>query len=245
MFLIVNNMLNKQQNNDMLNLCQRARLPHKVVSVENGKDFYIDGVDISQSLVEYKKTWLLSLGSYNLALYLKNNHFDFGHNLENLSFRHQFENWGKEVFLNGDGVFINIKDVERFDGKMFFRPIIDSKTFNAGTYDHHEIKNMKSDEPLLMAKERKINAEYRFVIIKGKVADNSSYKVLGKVNINQKAPSEFVEFLEGLLKIWLPTENFVIDIAEIEGKPKIIEVNNIHCSRFYGCSIFKIIESVI
>lgn len=56
-----------------------------------------------------------------------------------------------------------------------------------------------------------------------------------------KASDQFYDFVQNLIDKWIPTENFVIDIASHEGKPKIIEVNNINCSRFYGYSLEKII----
>ncbi len=89
---------------------------------------------------------------------------------------------------------------------------------------------------------KNIEAEYRFVIVSGAIADSSSYKVGKHVSIAEKAPFDFTLFVESLLSKWIPTEHFALDVASIDGDPKIIEVNNIHCSRFYGCSLSKIIE---
>lgn len=109
----------------------------------------------------------------------------------------------------------------------------------------NELTEIIFSEKLVASSIKQIEAEYRFVIIKRKIADSSSYKIGNRIDIAYKAPDAFYDFVENLIDKWIPTENFVIDIASHEGKPKIIEVNNIHCSRFYGCSLEKIIEKAL
>lgn len=247
MLLIVNNLLNIDQNKEIINISKRAFLPYKEISaIEINKKLYFKVEDkLIEEINISKRTPILSFGSYNLALYLKNSGFLFGHNLDNLNLEVQIKEWGKNNFLNSDMVLFDNKNVSFFEGKMFFRSINDSKSFQAGIYDYKTLSNIKSQEKLIMSNVKKINAEYRFVIINGEIADNSSYKINGIPNINIKAENDFVEFIKEILKKWIPTQNFVIDVADINGEPKIIEVNNIHCSRFYNCSIYKILDLFI
>lgn len=245
-FLIVKNLVNSQQNNDFINLCKRVDLEFYEINSTNmsgNLSFNIDNNNLPDIL--NKRKWYLTLGSYNLALYLKELGFIYGHNLDNLFQDFQRMKWGNNNFLNSDANIICPDNVEPFLGKIFLRPVNDSKSFNAGIYSFDELKEIPLSEKLVASSIKKIKEEYRFVIIKGKIADSSSYKIGNRIDITSRASGEFYDFVQKLIDTWIPTENFVIDIANHEGQPKIIEVNNIHCSRFYGCSLQKIIEKVL
>jgi len=244
--LVVKNLVNSQQNDDIINLCRRADLDFYQISSNNiagDLSFTIDNRSIVDIL--NKSKWYLTLGSYNFAMYLKESGFIYGHNLNNLSQDIQKNNWDSNNFLNSDVSIIYPDNIEPFLGKMFFRPINDSKSFNAGIYSFNEITEIIFSEKLVASSIKQIEAEYRFVIIKGEIADSSSYKIGNRIDITSKAPDAFYDFVEKLIDKWIPTQSFVIDIANHEGQPKIIEVNNIHCSRFYGCSLEKIIEKAL
>lgn len=246
MFLIVTDLVNKQQNEDILSICQRADLEHEHVFLkkDNGKLSFFIGDQLIENCLK-KEQKLFSFGSYNLALYLKNKGFKYGHNLDNLDQKTQMLHWGKENFLNEDHKIILNNEIEYFQGNRFFRPLNDSKNFNAGSYSYHEINSLVSKELLLMSSIKKINEEYRFVIINGKISSHSSYRFYNKVNFVNKANNKLHQFVNKILENWLPTSNFIIDIAVVNEGYKIIEVNNLHCSRFYGCSLFKIIDDCL
>lgn len=245
-FLIVNNLINQIQNTDILNICQRANLNYhhvNAIKINGNLAFLMNGIEVNKIL--NKNESYLTLGSYSLATLLKNSGFIFGHNLDNLAQNIQMKKWNSKFFLNSDNQIVNKNNIQPFNGELFFRPLNDSKVFSAGIYDFNKIVKLNFNEDLLMSSIKKINAEYRFIIIKKQIADNSSYKIGNRINISSKAPESFNEFVEDLIKVWVPTENFVIDMAEIDGRPKIIEVNNIHCSRFYGCSIEKVMNKFL
>lgn len=247
MFLIVDNMLNQQQNKDILHLCKRAGLDHVRIEAHNvnGEQvFFSEGQNIFDSLDKRYTDYFL-LGSYGLAERMKNEGFLSGHNLSHLTQDIQIEKWGSDSFLNGEHSIVNALTIAQYDGARFFRPLIDTKAFLAGVYTFDELLPKLSDESLIMSSVKDIQAEYRFIIVNGVIADNSSYKIGTQVNITEKAPFDFTLFVESLLSTWIPTEHFALDVASIDGGPKIIEVNNIHCSRFYGCSLSKIIEKVL
>lgn len=105
--------------------------------------------------------------------------------------------------------------------------------------------NINNAEELIISNVKDIIGEYRFIIINGKIADHCSYKINTHPNIKEKSTEKFKDFVEDLISKWIPTKHLVLDIADIKGKPYIIEVNNIHCSRFYNCSPYKIIEPAL
>jgi len=247
MFLIVDNMLNQQQNKDILHLCERVGLEHVRIEAHNvnGEQvFFSEGQNIFDSLDKGYNDYFL-LGSYGLAESIKAKGFLSGHNLSNLTQDIQIEKWGSSSFLNGEHSIVNACTIAQYDGVRFFRPLIDTKAFLAGVYTFDEVLPKLSDESLIMSSVKDIQAEYRFIIVNGVIADSSSYKIGAQVSITEKAPFDFTLFVESLLSTWIPTEHFALDVASIDGEPKIIEVNNIHCSRFYGCSLSKIIEKVL
>lgn len=241
-FLIVNNVVNIQQNVDIVSILERAKLKYFVFEMKEGISFMPK--EVLSCLDKNKK--YISFGSYNFALYLKENGFLTGHNLDNLSFEIQANKWGIENFVNSHySIVKNISDLSFFKGKMFLRPLKDSKSFNAGVYSYEDLNGINNKEELIISNVRNISGEYRFIIINGKIADHCSYKINSYTNIKEKAPEEFKKFVEKLILKWIPTENFVLDIADINGLPYIIEVNNIHCSRFYNCSPYKIIDAAL
>lgn len=247
-FLIVDQLINVQQNRDILNLCNRANLKYKHVKIIGDNlgnvEFLIDGEPLINILD--KDEYYFSVGSYNLAIYLKEKRFKHGHNLDNLSQDIQMINWGSNLFLNSSSmILLDHNDLKFFKGKRFFRTVKDTKNFSAGCFEYDEIKYQDLVFPLMMASVRKIEAEYRFIIINNEIVDNSSYLINNKPNIIEKASISFSYFVESLLEKWVPTDNFIIDIASVNGEPKVIEVNNIHCSRFYGCSINKVINKAL
>lgn len=244
--LVVKNLVNSQQNDNIINLCRRADLEFHQIDSNNTAGSLSFTID-NRSIVDIinKSKWYLTLGSYNLAMYLKESGFIYGHNLNNLSQDIQKNNWDRSNFLNNDSRIIYPDNVEPFLGKIFLRPVNDSKSFYAGIYSFNELTEITFSEKLVASSIKQIEAEYRFVIINGEIADSSSYKIGNRIDVSSKAPDAFYDFVEKLTEKWIPTENFVIDIASYEGRPKIIEVNNIHCSRFYGCSLEKIIEKAL
>lgn len=247
MFLIVDNMLNQQQNKDILHLCKRASLDHVCIESDNinGEQVFLsEGRNIFDFLDRSYANYF-QLGSYCLAESMKAKGFLSGHNLSNLTQDIQIEKWRADSFLNGEHAIINAQTIAQYDGLRFFRPLIDTKAFLAGVYTFDELLPKLSDESLIMSSVKDIQAEYRFIIVNGVIADSSSYKIGTQTNITEKAPFDFTLFVESLLSKWIPTEHFALDVASIDGEPKIIEVNNIHCSRFYGCSLSKIIEKVL
>lgn len=238
-FLIVNNVVNIQQNTDIISILERGKLDYFVFEMKNIINFNPQEVLLN---LDKNKNYL-SLGSYNFALYLKQNGFSSGHNFDNLSFDVQANEWGIESFVNNKySIVKSISELDCFKGKMFLRPLKDSKSFNAGVYSYEELKNINNKEELIISNVKDILGEYRFIIINGKIADHCSYKINTRPNIKEKATEKFKDFVEDLISKWIPTKNFVLDIADIDGSPYVIEVNNIHCSRFYNCSPYKIIE---
>lgn len=100
----------------------------------------------------------------------------------------QIEKWGSNCFLNGEHSIVNVHTIAQYDGVCFFRPLIDTKAFLAGVYTFNEVCPKLSEELLIMSSVKDIEAEYRFVVVNGAIADSSSYKVGKHVSIAEKPP---------------------------------------------------------
>jgi hypothetical protein len=91
----------------------------------------------------------------------------------------------------------------------------------------------------------KIEQEWRFFIVGGKVITGSSYKKWGCVITKEAVSDQIFKIAQTLADKWLPHETIVMDICELrDGEFKVVEFNSVNSSGFYNCDIPLIIEAI-
>lgn len=176
-----------------------------------------------------------------------------------------FENcmkWWSEWMLNADSVVVPFKDARWPGGQeMFIRPTDDSKHFAGKIMEGDEFtdwqrnvcvlnldygNSLTPDTLIQVTKPKKIFAEYRCWVVKGKVVTISLYK-LGQTVIYKnwdKVDDHVKHFAQARVDEWKPDHAFVIDVCETEDGWKIVEVNTLNSCGFYACDMQKLIMAL-
>lgn len=189
---------------------------------------------------------------------------------DNFDYRLHIEKYG-DAMLNSDAVFYPFKDVPQFDGIKFIRPVHDTKAFTGQIVGGDEFQTWKNqvlgahihmfaDTLTMVAEPTRIDGEYRFFVVKGKVITGSQYRErdqLKKRNIDNSLPLDYLarRYAQSQVDRWQPADAFVMDISVTMTAPstshnivnpvfKIIEINSFNCSGFYECNLSAIIDAV-
>lgn len=146
------------------------------------------------------------------------------------------------------------------DEELFVRPIGDLKLFNGQVYqidDLHELlksgleggssKSGKLNlfDEVIISQPKMIEAEYRTFIVNRKVVSICRYKRDGRLSPSKEVPSSILSFAEIIGQGWLPNENVVADICEVEGNYKVVEFNCINCAGFYQNDMQAVFQELV
>jgi hypothetical protein len=104
--------------------------------------------------------------------------------------------------------------------------VIESQGRNFGSPDVYD---------LCIAPIKYIEAEWRFFVVQGKIADGSKYHAAEfKLDVREGFKKEAGIFAEQMIEKFDPAGTFVIDIAEMKnGEYKVVEINCLNSSGFY------------
>lgn len=262
-FLIQHNLMAESQ----LELIKQAvaPYPHQYVGVipfsreiTSAEGEEVVGTDY----IPYGSTLMSTIG---LDLGWKGLHFD----LSQFNYEAAIEN--RNDMLNGgtyDSVILSVEDTismmersyDRFpDKEWFIRPSLDLKHFAGQVIRSDECakwlteaidcgssstQQMDKDLKIVVSPPRKIQAEWRWFVVGGKVIDGSMYRANGQLIKNHETHSAVIEEAQTFADKWLPNPNVVMDLALVDDEVKVIEFNCINCSGFYNHDISKIFEAL-
>lgn len=153
---------------------------------------------------------------------------------------------------------------DRIDSRFHIRPNDDSKIF-AGMilsgkelYDWlnltaktdqtigEELGVLTSNTSIMISQEQELHAEWRWIIVDGKVIDGSQYRLHGQQHVahTDVATSAMANVASAMAQGWLPHKTCVMDTAMTSKGHKIVEFNCFNGSGFYDHDIPKIVRSV-
>jgi hypothetical protein len=90
--------------------------------------------------------------------------------------------------------------------------------------------------------DQKIESEWRFFILDGKIVTGSSYRWLGCRLMNVPV-TDVLPIAEKAAQDWLPCSDVVMDICILaDGSYRVVEFNCVNSSGFYNCDVGKIID---
>jgi len=158
------------------------------------------------------------------------------------------------------GKILSIKDVSfmfETEKYLFIRPNSDLKIFSGNVFTVNDynrlINNIKENNyvrlslhtEVIVSTPLPIRAEWRFVIVDGKVITGSQYRLMGRLKYEEKVDPEAWKLAEKIAnKDWQVSKAYVLDIALVKDEYKVIEVNCVNASGFYKCNITEIIKSL-
>lgn len=207
----------------------------------------------------YRKA--IVIGGYGLSHFAKKNLWFPGSFInENFEYKKWIEHYGKDEMLNGNAIITTVENatIPNVLGKVFIRPLEDSKSFSGGVYTCQEFEKFKDevinkktnslilnkDTEIVMSEIVKIHIEARFFVVNEKIVAKSIYKRGNSVIYDRNVDPFLVDYAEKMIAKWTPCKAFVIDIADTEFGSKIVELNNINSAGIYDADSFAIISSM-
>lgn len=251
------NIFNEPWFDEMIAFLKRMDIPYEIV-----KAVPFTGQMIPEPTPTQDK--VIFIGSYSFT----NRAIEMGYTPgswtnENYDYRVWSEKW---PILNRGRVY-KMKDVPRQIGPFFCRPCADDKAFTGQVfywdefeewrtkiwtvyqdYDSGALTTMGPDTWVVVAPAKKIEEEYRFIVVGGKAITASQYGKGMYRNIDNAEPElwEFVVKCVDPMSIhhWLPSEVFALDIAIHDGKPYVLEMGNMNSAGLYKCDPQKIVMAI-
>lgn len=152
------------------------------------------------------------------------------------AFRESHDHWFN-CYGNSDCIFVRPDSgFKIFTGQVLYKERKDRLD---------EWEQIPDDSLIIVSEPRNIIAEYRAVIVQGKVISTSMYKAGSKHDeaCIDSYDMGLVDFAEKVAQD-IPHEVYVMDIAEVTEGFKVIELNSFSCSGMYQCDMMKVIPAV-
>ena len=165
-----------------------------------------------------------------------------------------------ERLLNSNAELITIKEFaegnHKYAGEIFVRPDEDSKAFAGEIVEPEKFKewcrgissaddlSIKSDTRILIAEPVRLEFEWRLFVVDKRVSSGSQYRQDFRMSVCPDVPQRVVDFVESLSREWVPSDVFVMDIAESGGELFVIEINCMNSCGFYANDVQKIVQDV-
>lgn len=149
--------------------------------------------------------------------------------------------------------------------EMFVRPNSGFKTFaglviNKGNAKEElsstqQLSSVMPDTICLVAPVYDLQAEFRFLIVDGKVVDGSEYRWDGRLDIRLDYDQSCYELAKKMAEhSWQPDSIYTCDVALVNDRniknleriqyPKIIEINSFSCAGLYALDKNKVVNAV-
>ncbi len=167
-----------------------------------------------------------------------------------------------EAMLNAGHTFVPLGKLReewpalqaRFGAAPFVRPDSGAKAFAGGVvedldrFEEREriyLQAMDASELCLVARPHRLAAEFRMVVVDGKVVAGSRYRLAGKKDVAKEVPRAVWDFSHGLVANRRPAAAFMLDVATVEGgRLAVVEVNSFSCSDLYAADPSAVIDAV-
>jgi hypothetical protein len=182
----------------------------------------------------------------------------------NFAYDKYIEHYGKEM-LNYDANIYAFKDVPKFRGSRFIRPVQDSKAFAGEEIFDEQFETWQNqvlgtesgtfpETPVIVATPKKLLAEYRFFVVKGKIVAGSQYHWRGrlktrKLDLCHTPDLQAFHYAEKQVERWQPADVFVMDVAQLDPElderyHAIVELNGMNSCGVYESDVRAIIRAI-
>jgi ATP-grasp domain, R2K clade family 3 len=160
--------------------------------------------------------------------------------------------WG-ELMFSQDGAVTTagavLDELTWEPARWFVRPDADSKAFEGGVYEdtatlRHHLGATAPTTPVIKARPRPVDAEWRCFVIDGEVVDSSEYRRAGRRSLYRTAPPRAIELAERAAAAWVPAQVTCIDIASSGDHFGVVEANCFNASGFYAADPATVVAAV-
>ena len=251
-WVIQDNIFQEPWFDEMIEFLQRMDIPYEIV-----KAVPFSGEMIPVPSPTQEKT--IFLGSYSFTnRAIKDGFVPGSWTNDNYDYRV----WSTKWKCLNNGTVYKFGEIPEQTNLFFIRPCADDKAFTgqvfgweefsgwrdkvldlAKDYSFRDITQLDKNSPVVVAVPRKIQEEYRFVIVDGKVITGSQY---GKGLYKQvtEDQTELIAFVQECADCWTPARVFVVDVALCGGEYSVIEMGNMNSAGLYRCDSQKIVMAI-
>jgi len=166
------------------------------------------------------------------------------------------EHYGLRM-LNSDAQVMPLRDTTRLptSGKFFVRSDKDLKELSGAVWKGEELHRFLDrvmasgdavalDMPVVVASHKRIDLEWRVFIVDGQVSGGSQYRYMGDTVHSRALPDDVVSFALSTAAIWSPLPAFVMDIASINSRLFVLELNGFNSAGFYAANVADVVADV-
>lgn len=149
--------------------------------------------------------------------------------------------WHELQAVHGEGLFVRPDSgAKAFTGQL----VTDLDRFESRERPYLAL--MEPSELLVIAPPRRIEAEWRTVVVGTEVVSGSRYKSWGERNVDPDVPSNVLEFARATAsEIKPPDSAYTLDVVREEGgRLSVVEFNSFSCSDLYACDPGPIVKAV-
>lgn len=198
---------------------------------------------------------VFAYGSTTIGLVAANSgwrpgYFDAPEMLEAIS------HWGEHM-LNHDVEVAEIGTMVPPRGSFFIRPDTDGKAFPGTVTDDEDFEGWRArlldvkgwtslppDTRVLYGPVKRIHAEWRLAVVRGRIAASSQYRRNGRMHLAEGAPDAVLDYACARIAEWEPRTAFVMDICEVDDGHRIVETNSISSAGFYLMDMEAYVDAI-
>ena len=136
------------------------------------------------------------------------------------------------------------EDNKKFDGMVMETEEALGWLLTAVAIGSSQSDKIDADMEILVSAPRKIQAEWRWFIIGGKVVSGSMYQFKGQLQQKEEKDEKVIAEAQLFADKWLPNPTCVMDLALVHGKLKVIEFNCLNSSGFYAHDVDAIFKAL-
>jgi len=167
-------------------------------------------------------------------------------------------NYKHPAMLNKDALIVSLHDALHFAGlrfNWFIRPLDDTKSFAGHVITGKDLISwverlesveceMNSDTKISLSIPKKIDMEWRYFIVGGKIITGSSYRLSDQPYQYEETDEAVLKEAQALADMWLPHECCVMDVALYNGESYVVEFNGLNSAGFYAHDIVKLVKAI-
>lgn len=159
--------------------------------------------------------------------------------------------------VNADSTIVRLDRVNELPfapaDEVFVRPNSDLKEFAGGIMTFAALRDwaeivskgdfeLKRSLLIAVAVPKPIESEWRVFAVDGaRVIAGTRYRLDGRLAPDAAVPDNVVSFVESRLREWMPTPAVALDIANVDGELRILELSDIHSAGHYAANTETIV----
>jgi hypothetical protein len=134
-------------------------------------------------------------------------------------------------------------------GRVFARPTSVHKLFVGRLIAENDFETALAptrydpETKIVVAEPRQLGCEWRLVVAGDEVVAASQYAKRGVKSVAPGCPDAILGFARNMLAAvtWRPDELFMLDVSEVDGSLRLVELNSFSCSWLYACDPARVV----